>query len=103
MTKERASIFGEDDDHEPAPPAPKAPRTIDREAIRRAAEAQGFTSREPEAPRRRIKRSNRTEQVSFRVSPETKARFNAYLDDHDVDHATFIDLALDALAERGDQ
>jgi len=105
MTKERASIFGADDDLDPALDVsgikPKAPPAVDRDAIRRAAEAEGFTSREPAAPRRtRRKRSDRTEQVSFRVSPATKDRFHAYVDEHDIDHANFIDEALDALERK---
>lgn len=106
MTKERASIFGDDDD-QPAVDVsdfkPKAPPPIDQDAIRRAAEAQGFTSREPPPKRTRRKRSNRTAQVSFRVTPETQTRFHAYMDNNDVDQGDFLDLALDALEGKEDR
>ena len=87
-------------DRVPAQPGERIstdPPAVDRDAIRRAAEDQGFTSREPAPKRTRRKRSNRTAQVSFRVTPQTQARYHAYVDEHDVANAEFLDLALDAL------
>ena len=100
MSGERASIFSSDIDlseFEPTPPKPAARPKADKTAIRKAAEAKGFTSREPEvtaptsdvaapvaAPTvtpasfgQRRYRTGRNQQLNLKASPETVQRFQA--------------------------
>ena len=93
MSRDRASIFGTDDDFDVSGFAPKAPAAAEkpaakREQVRAVSEAASFRSREPKAapaapaarserePRRY--RTGRNVQLNIKAKPETLEAFYAH-------------------------
>ena len=95
MSKERASLgFGDDlDDFDPATwPKTKVTPLKDRprpDVTKQAAEAAGFRSREPAAPkvptpirRQRRRRTGRNVQLNIKTTPEAVEAFTRIADSH---------------------
>jgi hypothetical protein len=86
MTKERASIFADDDALDLSGFAPKAapePSEVSADLIRAVAEASRFPSREPKPTARRpprIHRTGRTMQFNARTTPQTVEALYAIAD-----------------------
>lgn len=106
MTRERASIFGDDqdDDIDIGSLKPTAARRPDPEAVRRVAEAGGFSSREPtpappapDRPRRGRPRTGRTHQINIKASADTLTRFFALCDQLRLSQAEAFERAVAAL------
>ena len=93
----RADPLGDISDFAPATPAkPKAPVS----AVRKVAEANGFTaSRAPPStrPPQRRHRTGRNAQLNLKVTPETLAQFTAIADREKWLLAETLEHALDAL------
>ncbi|NBW06936.1 MAG: ribbon-helix-helix protein, CopG family [Caulobacteraceae bacterium] len=101
----RASMFGDEADEglDIGALKPGPIHRSDPEASRRAAEADGFVSREPLPPRqdtRRRHRTGRTVQVNIKMSEDYKARFTALADRTGASLNVTFERAIEAL-ERG--
>ena len=107
MTKERASIFGDEPPAEVAldvagfKPKPSVrPNAAD---VRRTAEENGFTSRQPEPapasarPPQRRHRTGRDRQLNIKCSAEYLERFNALGDRLGVKQVEAFERAVEAL------
>jgi len=94
---DRADPLGDISDFAPAiPTKPKAPVS----AVRKVAEANGFTaSRAPPStrPPQRRHRTGRNAQLNLKVTPETLAQFTAIADRENWLLAETLEHALDAL------
>lgn len=111
MTRERASIFGDDDqadDIDVSAFRPGAAHRPDADAVRRVAEAGGFSSREPAPsapaaptrPTRGRQKTGRTHQVNIRASTDTLTRFLALADQLHLSQAETFERAVAALEEK---
>lgn len=106
MTRERASIFGDDEglDVSAFTTKPRGAVRPDAGAVRQVAERAGFPSREPAAaaadrPRRAAPRTGRNLQLNLKVSRDYLDRFLAYADQLGVSQAE----ALEYLIRAGEQ
>lgn len=81
-------------------PQPRKPNRDEREAINAAAEANGFTNRQPPPQLKRRKRSPFTEPFSHRVKPETLTLFRQIADQQEWSGAETLDEAIRTLAEK---
>ncbi len=105
MTRERASIFGDgeeqDDGLDVTGFKPKPSVRPDAAEVRRVAEADGFTSRQPEPaahrPPQRRHRTGRDRQLNIKCSAEYLERFNAIGDTLSLKQVEVFERAIEAL------